>query len=203
MTFNIKENMMLIEECEDLIKPGYLPLETGYMRLSNGKWLSAILTPMPNVNAKMMEWWIASYLDSTEKYKAWDSAHLLFEWDDKKKPGQYIGASHLCEEINGGQIIKIRIKFEDPANFFDISKFASTNIENATCATIYSPDYKVLVSRLIQVIRKTEYGCELRQRFWQESDDVTGARGMMEHSISEMGRLAKLLPGLYHRENPK
>jgi hypothetical protein len=181
---------MFIEECGDLLKPGYLPLETGYTKLSNGQWLSAILTRMPKVNAKMMDWWIASYLDSTEKYKAWDSAHLLFEWDDKKKPGQYIGASHLCEEINGGQVIKIRIKFEDPSQFFDIS-------------TIYSPDYKVVVSRLIQVIRKTEYGCELRQRFWQEGGDAAGARGMMEHSLSEMGRIAGFLPDLYNRENQK
>jgi hypothetical protein len=196
-----KEKEMLFEERNQLLEPGYLPMETGYTRLGNGQWLAAILTRLPKINGKMLEWWIASYLDSTEKYKAWDSAHLLFEWDDKKKPGQYIGASHLCEEISAGKVIKIRIKFEDPLKYFEASRLAAANLENITCATIYTPDYKTVVSRLVQAVRKTDFGCEMRQRFWQEVGGAEGARGIMEHSISEMGRLSEYLPVIYAREN--
>jgi len=194
---------MFIEECGKLLEPGHLPLETGYTQLSNGQWFIAVTTRMPDVNGKMLEWWMASYLDSTEKYKMWDSNHLRFEWDDQKKPGQYIGASHVCEEISGGVHIKIRIKFEDPALYFDTTKFAEAGIEHAVCCTAYTLDWKSIYSRIIHVNRKTEYGVEQRWRAWDNGGDANSARGGMEHTISEMGRLADFLPGLYAKEHQR
>ncbi len=42
-----------IEEANQLLNPGYLPLENGYVRLKNGQVLVATLTKMPGVTGKM------------------------------------------------------------------------------------------------------------------------------------------------------
>jgi hypothetical protein len=188
---------MFIEEANKLLEPGYLPLETGYMQLSNGQWLVAVLTRMPGVTGKMLDWWMASYLDSTEKYKLWDSNHLRFEWDDKKKPGQFIGATHICEEMQGDFHLAVRIKFEDPAMYLDTSRFAEAKIQTAVACTVYSMDWQSVYSRIIWVARTTEDGVEQRFRAWDTSGTPESACGGMTHTIGEMARQAQFLPTLY------
>ena len=188
---------MFIEEANKLLEPGYLPLETGYTQLSNGQWLVAVLTKMPGVRGKMLDWWMAEYLDNTEKYKMWDSNHVRFEWDDKKKPGEFIGASHICEEMQGPMHIKIRIKFEDPAMYLDTSKFAEAGIETAVACTVYTLDWSEIYSRIVWVARTTEDGIEQRFRAWDTGGNADSARGGMEHTIGEMARQAQFLPTLY------
>jgi len=191
---------MYIEEANKLLEPGHLPLETGYMPLDNGQWLVAVLTRMPGVTGRMLEWWMANYLDSTEKYKMWDSNHVRFEWDEKKKPGQYIGASHICEEMQGPMHIKIRIKFEDPSVYLDTSRFPEAGIQLATCCTVYTIDWSQIYSRIIWVARTTEEGVEQRFRAWDTGGTAETARGGYEHTLGEMARLARFLPDLYYRE---
>jgi hypothetical protein len=188
---------MFIEEANKLLEPGYLPLETGCTQLSNGQWLIAVLTRMPRVTGKMLDWWMGSYLDSTEKYKMWDSNHLRFEWDDKKKPGQFIGASHICEEMQGDFRLAVRIKFEDPARYLDTKKFAAAGIQTAVCCTLYSMDWKSVYSRIIWVARTTEDGIEQRFRAWHAAGTIESARGGMTHTIGEMARQAQFLPTLF------
>ena len=49
-------------------------------------------------------------------------------------------------------------------------------------------------------LRDTDYGCEMRSRFWLfEVPDMAGA-GIMHHCIEEMGTLADFLPDLYMQE---
>jgi len=194
---------MFIEEVNKLLEPGYLPLETGYMPLSNGQWLCAVLTRMPGVTGKMLQWWMGSYLDSTEKYKMWDKNHTRFEWDDKKKSGEYIGASHICEEWQGPMLIKIRIKFEDPAMYLDTSRFTVAKIEHAVACTVYTEDWSQVYSRIIWVARTTEDGVEQRFRAWDTGGNADSARGGYEHTIGEMARQARFLPGLYAKETGK
>jgi len=189
---------MFIEEANKLLEPGYLPLETGVMELSNGNWLCAALIPMPGVTGKMLDWWMADYLDSTEKYKLWDSNHIRFEWDDKKKPGQFIGATHICEEMQGDLHLAIRIKFEDPAKYLDTSRFAAANIQTAVACTVYSMDMQSVYSRIVWVARTTEYGVEMRFRSWDTRGTVQSALGGLTHTIEEMTRQAQFLPTLYN-----
>jgi hypothetical protein len=46
-----------LEKADDLLKPGYLPLETGYTRLPNGQLQVACLTKMPGCKGRMINWW--------------------------------------------------------------------------------------------------------------------------------------------------
>ena len=47
-----------ITEADQLLEPGYLPLENGFTRLGNGHIFVAVLTKMPGVSGEMIDWWI-------------------------------------------------------------------------------------------------------------------------------------------------
>jgi hypothetical protein len=56
---------MELNAANDLLNPGYLPFESGYKDLADGKRLVAALTRMPGCRAKMVHWWF-SWLGGTE-----------------------------------------------------------------------------------------------------------------------------------------
>lgn len=57
---------MNLEDANELLKPGYLPTETGYMRLENGQIYIAVLTRMPKCAGKIVDWWFG-YAGDTGK----------------------------------------------------------------------------------------------------------------------------------------
>lgn len=188
---------MQLEKVNELLQPGYLPLETGYHRLPNGQMYVAALTRMPGCKGKMVEWFFSTYLKDTETYKTWDpKAHLFFEWDEKWKPGHYIGASHYGEEYLAGEVLKFRVKFDDPAQFFDTSRFKEASVGAIICGEGFLPD-GTPDGRVIHFVRDTDFGCEVRSRFWIYKGTEHMGRGHMEHCLSEMGYLADMLPGIY------
>jgi len=189
-----------VEEISQLLEPGYQPIETGYYRLPNGYMHVRVLTRMPRCKGKMVDWWFG-YLSDTETYKMWHPKdHLALEWDEHWRPGHYIGASHTVEELVGGQLLKARIQFRDPAEFFDTSRFKEAKVGAVICANAYDLE-EVPHGRIIHFVRDTDFGCEMRSRFWLfQAPDVAGM-GLMVHCIEEMGNLADFLPELYAREN--
>ena len=50
---------MELSQANDLLNPGYLPFESGYRDLADGKRLVAALTRMPGCRAKMVHWWFS------------------------------------------------------------------------------------------------------------------------------------------------
>jgi hypothetical protein len=194
---------MLFEERGKLLEPGYLPCECGYYRLSDGQMFAASLVRMPGSKGKMLEWFFSTYLRDTVTYKTWDpEAHLKFEWDDKWKPGHHIGASHYGEEWMAGEILKFRVKFYDPAKYFDVSKFKEANVGGIIVGEGFLPD-GIPDGMVIHLARDTDYGCEVRSRFWIYQGSEEMGRGHMEHCLSENGHLADMLPRIYAEANPE
>jgi hypothetical protein len=192
---------MLLEEVHQLLNPGYLSMETGYCRLPNGQAHASVLTRFPGCTGEMLEWWGAYGLNSTERYKLWDpKAHLYFEWDDKYSPGHYIGASHYGEELVGGEVLKFRVRFVEPGKFFDTARFSEAGIEFAVCSEVLHPD-GAPNGHVIHLLRRTDYGSEVRSRLWAYQGGEEVAKGLMEHCIGEMGNLADILPDLYEKEH--
>jgi len=186
------------EVIEELVAPGYSTMETGYYRLPNGDMHVRALIRMPHCKGKMVDWWFG-YIQDTQTYKIWHPAHEYFKWDEKWRPGHYIGASHWGKEYLGPVLASVRIKFHDPAEIFDTSKFKAANIGAVIYAQVLKengePD-----GQFLHVLRDTPYGCEMRNRFWLfGAPEVVGA-GVMAHSLEEMGNLAEFLPSLYNRE---
>jgi hypothetical protein len=74
---------MELSRANDLLNPGYLPFESGYRDLADGKRLVAALTRMPGCRAKMVHWWF-SWLGGTEQYKLWHPRdHVFSHWQNR------------------------------------------------------------------------------------------------------------------------
>jgi hypothetical protein len=191
---------VLLEKANQLLEPGYLPTETGFYRLSDGHMHLAVFTRMPHCTGKMVDWWFG-YLDGTEEYKIWEpKSHVRLEWDENRIPGRYIGASCIVEKKLGGRIIKLRIHFHEPSEFLDRSKFEEAGVVTAICANAYDLE-KVPLGRIIHFVRDTEYGCEMRSRFWLYKASESVCMELMQHCMEEMGNLADFLTDFYAREN--
>lgn len=191
---------MFIEEVNKLLDPGYLSFETGFLRLTNGHIHIAVLTRMPGCTGKVIDWWFG-YAGDTEKYKMWHPTdHIIGDWDNLWKPGHYIGASHLVHEYIGGDLVKLRITFREPSDFFDTSRFKEAKVGAAVCGNIGFLEEGIQIGNLIHFVRDTDFGCEMRSRFWLYAADEKLGRALMQHCIEEMGNLADLLPGLYAKE---
>jgi DAPG hydrolase PhiG domain len=213
---------MEFSEANRLLDPGYLSFESGYKPLSDGKQLVAALTRMPGCRAKMVDWWF-SWLGGTEQYKMWHPRDHIFSGWESRADGKYIGASHLVHEYlagDSGPLYKLRINFRDPAEFFDIRRYRDAKVVGV-CARIGDLEHPVDFGRMVHFVRDTDYGCEMRSRFWLgiiESRDPNVtisdeqaramrhsnvneelARRLHQHATEEMGYLAEILPTLYKR----
>jgi len=218
---------MRLGDAHRLLEPGYTDFETGHRRLVDGTVLVAGLTAMPGVKAEMVRWWFADFMRTTEHYRWWHPHdHVWMDWEDKR-PGEIVGASHLVHERIGGQLQQLRIHFVDPVLFFGADVFEPSQ-GFAVCAEAGELERPVNLSRMCHVVRDTDWGCEMRSRFWlgvvdaRESSPIPGAvvralgnnpvartllmprglpAGLQRHCLEEMSYLAGLLPDLYRRES--
>ena len=188
------------EILDEMLAPGYGPLEMGYKVLPDGNMLVSTYTRFPYAKGKMIEWWFGSFLYNTQGYKLWHPDHTIFVWDDQKKPGTCVGAAHKTEEYLGDQLATLWVKFYDPSDIFDVSRFEEANIGCALVAEITGPDGALLGS-LLHIVRDTSFGCEMRNRVILGNAPEEMANGLMKHNLEEMANLADFLPGLYLREN--
>lgn len=184
------------ETIEEMLAPGYSDLEMGCRKLPGGLLYTATYMRFPGAKGKMVDWWFGSFLHNTQSYKLWSKDHVSFYWDDKKQPGTVVGATHISEEWLDGELVPMKIKFFDPADIFDTSRFAAANIGCALVAEISSADDKVFAT-FLHIVRDTYYGCEMRNRFWGVGEPNAET---LRHNTEEMGSLAEMLPGLYLRE---
>ena len=213
---------MELQDANDLLQQGYLPFESGYKDLAAGKKLVAALTRMPRCRAKMVHWWFG-WLGGTDQYKLWHPRdHVFSDWENRVG-GTYIGASHLVHEYlagSDGPLYRLRIDFHAPSETFDAACYKASNAV-AVCARIGEMDAPVHHGRMTHFVRDTDYGCEMRSRFWLGvlADRQTGAlipedaaiglrkahlndnfaRRLHQHATEEMGYLAELLPVLYRQ----
>jgi hypothetical protein len=213
---------MRFAEVNDLLKPGYLKIESGVVDYPDGFKTVCALARMPRSRAKMVEWWFR-YLGGTEQYKLWHPTdHLFSDWEDRV-PGTHIGSSHLVHEYlagSDGPNYKLRINFRDPHEFYDPARYATLN-GAAICARIGSLEHPVNFARMTHFVRNTDAGCEMRSRFFlghiesrdparpisdaeaaaMRAERVTDelARRLHQHCTEEMSYLGELLPIMYRQ----
>ncbi len=207
---------MRLDQANELLHPGYLPFEAGFIRLDDGQLHVAARTTMIGCKGKMIDWWF-SYLETTEQYKRWHPIdHVWCEWVGQRRTGRYVGGTHHVHEYIGDELMKLRVHFRAPSEYLDVSRFADAGVSTAVCARTGLLDAPVWAGHLIHLVRDTEYGCEMRSRFWLgdfDPPEVAGTReariglipehagwGLLKHCHEEMGYLAAFLPDLYARE---
>jgi hypothetical protein len=162
-------------EAAQLLEPGYLPLETGWARLADGRIHVATLTRFPGASGAMIDWWFGWHGQETERYKLWHpQAHLYSQMrpprsaaPDLSDRERYLGNTSYVDEYVGPEIQRLAISFREPNRFgLDESAFERAGVQTAVCARVGFTDRPVDAGYLIHLIRETADGCEMRSRFW-------------------------------------
>ena len=172
---------------------------------------------MPGCRAKMIDWWF-SWLGDTQWYRLWHPTdHIYSGWEDRVE-GRYVGASHIVHEHFAGAdgpLHKLRISFHDPEEIFDKAQYRASG-HFAVCARPGPLEAPISTGRMCHFIRDTDYGCEMRSRFWlgtishrdptvaipeaqvremrKANLDHEFARRLHQHCVEEMGYLAEIYP---------
>jgi DAPG hydrolase PhiG domain len=131
------EDAVDIHFAHKLLDPGYMALENGYVRRSDGIWYIACLTNLDsNITGEMFDWWFR-HCDNTERYRWWHpNDHISCTWDPsffatqpyEREFGYYIGHIHNVVEKVGGVTQTLQIEFLRPSKFFDVNQFESAGI---------------------------------------------------------------------------
>ena len=213
---------MHFDEITSLVSPEQLPYLSGIARYPDGILHVAVLTRMPGVSPKMIEWWFGEYMQTTEHYKRWHPRdHVWMCWEDKT-PGTHIGAKHCVHEYIGGRLNKLKISFVPPEDYF-LDALQSVPGAVAVCARSGLLDRPIDVGRMAHLAVPQPWGCELHSRFWLGyvksrtgsrivdrlgnlawvrrvlASDHLG-RSLLVHCHEEMTTLAGFLPELYALE---
>ncbi|KZL89229.1 DAPG hydrolase family protein [Clostridium magnum] len=211
-----------IEDRNDLLKPGYLPVETGYCIMSDGTGFVSSIIQMRHVTPIMFDWWFAWHGLHPLRYKIWDKEnHFYIETTkteqllngDLSLKEKLWGVTHTVIEDRGFGAEKAQIHFMSPGQLgFDINHFKEPYVSSVVGGNMNS-------TVMCHFIRKNEDGIEVRSRFWMGyqiinreavkvlpegtkiSDEV--AKRLALCNIKKFNNLAKLLPLIYYEERNK
>ena len=209
----------------DLMKPGYLDVETGYTVMPDGSGFAASLVKMPGVTPEMLDWWFNWHPLEGLRYALWcPVAHTDIS---AKKPAQHLDSSGIAlkernygsthypvEGFNVQGADTIRIEFFSPEGFdLDMNMFKEPGISRAYCANVVIDALNIPFNVFFHAVREVEGGVEYRSRYWIGYTMRSGrpvrkrfpmpwkmmdlARNNCLHSLIEYNNLASFLPHLY------
>ncbi len=173
-----EKDALLLENINDLLNPGYSPLENGYCDLSDGTVFVAVRTEMPNVSGDMLDWWFWWHSIDGLRYKIWyPQAHFGISVDAdadeyKRRQGsyreRYWNTTHYPIEDVGTGSETLTIHFVPPHDFgFHTSEFEEAGVSTVACGIVGSVSQKIRqYAHMCHFVRKTEDGVEMRSRFW-------------------------------------
>ena len=163
-----------MSDADQLLNPGYLPLENGFTKLPGGKIFVAVRTNMPGVTGAMFEWWMGWHYMEHQRYKLWHPrAHIANgtstmqgdnpQLSDREK---YM-TTHLVTEYVGDRREDLTITFSDPATVFSRpEEFTDSGTTAMICGRVGLQRAPITIGHLIHQIRATADGSEMRSRFW-------------------------------------
>jgi len=183
-----------LNEANQLLEPGYLPLETGFTRLDNGQVFVSVLHKMPGVTGKMIDWWFGWHYMEVQRYKLWHPrAHLenraknmVGDSPDLSDREKYLHNPNYVTEYVGSESMGLVITFSEASEFFEVSRFDEANVSTAICGVVGYQNSPLAFGMLIHLIRETEEGCEMRSRFWLGKVEIQGlpTRGVVNKIAS-------------------
>ena len=221
-----------IQDRNNLMKPGYLPVETGYTVMPDGSGFAATLVKMQGVTPEMLNWWFNWHPLEDLRYALWcPVAHTGIS---VKNPAQHLdsygvplkirnyGSIHFpVEGFNVKGADMIRIEFFSPEDFgLDMNMFKEPEIASAYCANVIIKALRLPFCVFFHAIREVDEGIEFRSRYWIWQTMKRGrpkkiilpsphkiimdlARNNCLHSLTEYNNLASFLPQLYHEMEGK
>jgi hypothetical protein len=180
----------------------------------------------------MFEWWFAWHGLEDLRYKLWyPEMHVSARVDLENRakildpsrplPEKYQGMTHhVVEDIGGGVLNAVDISFLSPEDFgFDTARFHPPDVEALAAANVTargaddSAEAPGLPVAFVHLVRRTDGGIEVRNRFWVGYQIVDkkpvlmlppgmripeeAAQGLFLHDVQEFANLAAILPSLY------
>ncbi|RJP34041.1 MAG: hydrolase [Actinobacteria bacterium] len=214
-----------IQNRNDLMKPGYLEVETGYTVMPDGSGFAATLVKMPGVTPEMLDWWFNWHPLEGLRYAIWcPVAHTDISVEN---PARHLdssgvpleernyGSTHYpVEGFNTASSQKVWIEFFSPQDFgLDMAMFKEPEISRAYCANVILDLMKTPFNAFFHSVREVEDGVEYRSRYWLGYTMNNGvprrvkrplpykmsdlARNNCLHSLIEYNNLASFLPQIY------
>ena len=219
---------MRFNECERLLDPTPMMLETGVERTETGGLHVAVLSILEGVTGAMLEHWFGAEPD-TDMYRLWHpGAHIYSAWDDIKenhvKGESPAGSTHLAKEYVGGIPMEATLAYIDPYELYgeklDAAKAAgnASVVLYANCAIgkwdecIKDEKGRPLGGQYVGVGRDTPYGLVLRNYYWmgdtlplpkeqiEQMFPLEMGLGVMNHDCNEFHILSKVIPSYYLRD---
>ena len=216
-----------VNRFDRLLDPTPMALEMGFERLANGVLHVACRTDLPRCTGAMLEWWFRSR-PNTQQYIWWHPVdHISSAWLEVQ-PNTHIGSIHQVEEtFTGSPPRQLLIQFVEPSECFTPGTYEAAltrgHVSRAICArggeswqAPRDPHGRVMGTRLLHVVRDTEWGAVLRSHFYLGQDlpavgtapneiaqliPDAAAPGLLAHCYNEFTFLSRFLPSLYIAEN--
>lgn len=162
-----------LENLNDLLLPGYLPMENGYCRMPDGSFFVAVRTEFPQATDEMFDWWFEWHAQEPLRYRVWypechfDVKVEALQPPSPNQPGYWHTIHYPVEDIGFGKET-LSIHFVPPAEFgFDVSRFGKANIVTAICGLVGSRDKQLKQqASMCHLVRRLSGGFEMRSRFW-------------------------------------
>ena len=187
---------MMDEECDaskaitplqmnELLKPGYLDIETGWCHLPDGTGMIANEIVYPEATGEMIDWWFAWHPLEDLRYRIWyppqhggimvspDRRARLLDDSIPMRERNWGVIHHVTENTNCG-MEHVTIHFMSPQEFgFDMNEYHEPNVcafaggQGWSVAAV-NEDGKVVTAPAIMchIFRMTDEGLEHRTRFW-------------------------------------
>lgn len=217
---------MVEYDFDRLLDPSPVSLEMGYERLPSGVLHIAVRTDMHRCTGAMVDWWFGSR-PTTREYRWWHPIDHLSSSFEHGTRGQAVGSVHSVDEyLTSIPPMKLFIQFREPSEAFDRDLLAKARSSGDVSGLVfahgatqegatYTPDGKLIGTRLVHLARDTEWGTVLRSRFLFGYDlpglgmppgeieklipEIIGPN-LLQHCYDEMTFLSRILPPLYTAE---
>lgn len=214
-------------ECERLLDPAPLMIETGVERLESGGLHIAVLSLQESATADMLAHWFGSEPD-TPMYKLWHpGAHKHSEWADFKEnhvKGNVAGSTHLAKEDVGAGATEATLAYIDPYELYGEKLTEAKKNGNADvvlyahCAMgpwdqcMKDEKGRPIGGQYVGVGRDTPYGLVLRNHYWlgdtlglpadqvEQMFPLQMGLNVMNHDLNEFHILGKVIPSYYLRD---
>ena len=178
-----------------------------FERLGPDRLFVTAVDVLVSVTPEMIRWRFENM--NRELYLAFHPVdHKDFAWVEGKRPGAYVGATHLTRQLYGGEppLMQAHITFTPPEELFDVEKFEEHDVGIVICARVHLLDEQGQqlpneAGRFAHVGVRRPFGTELRTAWWMnvgpdvDLDWQTTKR--FQHVHQEFACLASFLPGLY------
>jgi hypothetical protein len=159
-----------LTDLDRLLDPAPLPAETGWCLLPDGTGYVAVRTPMPGVDAEMIEWWFDWHPRDPLRYRIWHpAAHIDNSLDPPAEPRakRHWGATHHPVEDLGLGPVHARIAFCAPRELgFGTDALEDPRVGTIVCGRVGDDRRRLQHSVMAHVFLRDEQGLLLRSRFW-------------------------------------